>query len=341
MKLREMYAKDGGAFPDAIKALTWGYSNPTNPAPEEVLREINGRAIADVMSPPNPKDPKAAPTVLVKAGDQLPGFAMLRDDGSTACGNWIYSGVWSQAGNNSARRDTSDPSGLGIYQNWGFSWPANRRILYNRAGASPEGKPWDAKRRGIAWNGTAWAGVDVPDIAPALGPDSGAGPFIMNPEGVARLFAVGLMNEGPFPEHYEPFETPVGTNLMCPTNAKAISNPAARVYKGDLEQFGKADGVPVRRHDLPPDRAPALLDQERAGQLPSCSHRSLWRSARTWPRRKASRTATWSRSAPTAARSRPGGGDQAHEGPGLQRQEGAHVGIPIHWGFIGVATTAT
>jgi formate dehydrogenase-N alpha subunit len=111
LKLREMYAKEGGAFPDAIKALTWNYSNPSNPAPEEVLREINGRAIADVMSPPNPKDPKAAPTVLVKAGDQLPGFGLLRDDGSTACGNWIYSGVWTQAGNNSARRDTADPSG--------------------------------------------------------------------------------------------------------------------------------------------------------------------------------------------------------------------------------------
>lgn len=244
LKLREMYAKEGGAFPDAIKALTWNYSNPSNPAPEEVLREINGRALADVMSPPNPADPKAPPTVLVKAGEQLPGFAMLRDDGSTACGNWIYSGVWTQAGNNSARRDTADPSGLGIFQNWGFSWPANRRVLYNRAGASPDGKPWDPKRRGIAWNGKAWAGVDVPDIAPALGPDSGAGPFIMTPEGVARLFAIGLMAEGPFPEHYEPFETPMAKNLMCPTNAKAISNPAARVYKGDMEQFGTAKDFP-------------------------------------------------------------------------------------------------
>jgi formate dehydrogenase major subunit len=244
VKIRELYKKDGGAFPDAIQALTWGYSNPTNPAPEEVLREINGRALADVMSPPDPKNPKEPPKVLVKAGEQLPGFAMLRDDGSTACGNWIYSGVWSQAGNNAARRDTSDPSGLGVYQNWGFSWPANRRVLYNRAGATPDGKPWDATRKGIAWNGTAWSGSDVPDIAPALGPDTGAGPFIMTPEGTARLFAVGLMAEGPLPEHYEPFETPVGVNLMAPSNPKATSNPAARVYKGDLEQFGKADEFP-------------------------------------------------------------------------------------------------
>jgi len=243
IKLRGMYAKDGGAFPDPIKALTWPYSNPTNPPPEELLREINGRALADVMSPPDPKNPKEPPKVLVKAGEQLPGFGMLRDDGSTTCGNWIYSGVWTQAGNNSARRDTSDPSGLGVYQNWGFSWPANRRILYNRAAASPDGKPWDPKRRQIAWNGTAWAGTDVPDINPALGPDSGAGPFIMTAEGTARLFALGMMAEGPLPEHYEPFETPVGANAMN-TNPKAVSNPAARVYKGDMEQFGTSKEFP-------------------------------------------------------------------------------------------------
>jgi hypothetical protein len=101
----------------------------------------------------------------VKAGDQLPGFAMLRDDGSTACGNWIYSGCWTQAGNNSARRDTCRPVGLGVYQNWGFSWPANRRILYNRASAHhPRASPGIPSGKYIAWNGTAWAGVDVPDM---------------------------------------------------------------------------------------------------------------------------------------------------------------------------------
>ena len=104
-RLRELYKKDGGAFPDGILNMTWAYSNPSNPAPEEVAREFNGRALADVMSPPDPKNPKEPPKVLVKAGEQLPGFGMLRDDGSTTCGNWIYSGVWSQAGNNSARRD--------------------------------------------------------------------------------------------------------------------------------------------------------------------------------------------------------------------------------------------
>jgi formate dehydrogenase-N alpha subunit len=244
LKIREMYQKDGGKVADPVLKLTWGYSNPAKPAPEELLREINGRALADVLAPPDPKDPKAPPRVLARAGEQLPGFGILQADGTTACGNWIYSGVWTQAGNNSARRDTNDPAGLGNYQNWGFSWPANRRVLYNRAGASPEGKPWDAKRSGIRWNGTAWAGNDVPDINPALGPDSGAGPFIMTPEGVARLFSLGLLVEGPFPEHYEPFETPLAENPLHPGQKNAISNPVARVFKGDMESFGKADKFP-------------------------------------------------------------------------------------------------
>ena len=102
------------------------------------------------------------------------------------------------------------------------------------------GKPWDPKRGGIRWDGTRWVGIDVPDIAPTLGPDSGAGPFIMTNEGVARLFAPAL-NEGPFPEHYEPFETPIGTNPLHP---KVVSNPVARVFKGDMESFGKSDLFP-------------------------------------------------------------------------------------------------
>lgn len=244
VKLREMYTKEGGTLPEPIVNLSWPYINATAPQAGEVLREINGKALADVLAPPDPKKPNDPPAVLVKAGEQLPGFAMLRDDGSTSCGNWIYSGCWSQAGNLTARRDTSDPTGLGVYPQWGFSWPANRRILYNRASADANGKPWDPSRKYLAWNGTSWAGgADVPDMRPDAAPDQNVGAFIMNPEGVARLHAIG-MNEGPFPEHYEPFETPVGVNLMCPTNPKAVSNPAARVYKNDLEAFGKADEFP-------------------------------------------------------------------------------------------------
>jgi formate dehydrogenase major subunit len=271
LKLKALYAKDGGTLPEPIAALTWPYVNPGLPSSAELLREINGKALADVFALPAAPAPTPAPAVagakpaakpavaapapaaavpagppqpLVKAGEQLPGFAMLRDDGSTACGNWIYCGVWPQAGNLAARRDNSDPTGLGVFQNWGYAWPANRRILYNRASADAAGKPWDPSRKYLAWNGTSWAGgADIPDMRPDAAPEQGVGAFIMNPEGVARLHAPG-MNEGPFPEHYEPFETPVGVNLMCPDNPKATSNPAARVYKGDLEAFGKKEEFP-------------------------------------------------------------------------------------------------
>jgi formate dehydrogenase major subunit len=244
VKLRDMYAKDGGALPEPVAALTWPYANVNVPSSAELLREINGRAISDVLGPPDPKDPKAPRPVVVKAGEQMPNFALLQADGSTACGNWIYAGCWQQSGNMTARRDTTDPTGLGVFPNFGWSWPANRRILYNRASAAPDGKPWDPSRKYLAWNGTSWAGgADVPDMRPDAAPDQNVGPFIMNPEGVARLHAVG-MSEGPFPEHYEPFETPVGVNLMCPNNPKAVSNPAARVFKGDMDAFGKKEEFP-------------------------------------------------------------------------------------------------
>jgi len=243
MKLRELYAKDGGKLPEPIAALTWNYSNPSAPAPDEVLREINGRALVNLLAPPDPKNPDAPRAVQVAAGTQLAGFALLRDDGSTSCGNWIYCGSFGPTGNLTQRRDTSDPTGLGVFPGWGFSWPANRRILYNRASADAQGKPWDPSRKYLAWNGSWAGGADVPDIRPDAAPEQNVGPFIMNPEGVARFYAVA-MSEGPFPEHYEPFETPVGVNLMCPTNPKAVSNPAARVYKGDMEAFGKKEEFP-------------------------------------------------------------------------------------------------
>jgi formate dehydrogenase major subunit len=217
--------------------LTWPYRQPAKPSPEELLMEISGKALGDVF------DPKDATKVIAKAGEQLASFAQLRDDGTTACGNWIYGGCWSQAGNLTARRDNADPSGLGQTLNWGFAWPANRRIIYNRASCDLSGKPWDAKRAVIRWNGKAWAGNDIPDMRPDAAPEENVMPFIMNPEGVARLFAPG-MADGPFPEHYEPFETPLDNNPFHPSNAKATSNPVARVYKGDMEVFGKAKDFP-------------------------------------------------------------------------------------------------
>jgi len=235
LKLRDLYRREGGAFPDPILNLTWPYKIPHAPAAEELAMEYNGRALADV------KDPKDPAKVLLKAGQQLDGYAQLKDDGTTACGCWLFSGSYTEKGNMMARRDNSDPSGLGNTLNWAYAWPANRRILYNRASCDPAGKPWDPNRRLVWWDGAKWTGADVPDFKPDSPPSEGMNPFIMQPEGVGRLFALDKMAEGPFPEHYEPFETPLGTNPLHP---KVVSNPAARVFKDDREQFGRADKFP-------------------------------------------------------------------------------------------------
>lgn len=243
-RIRAMYAKDGGKFPDPIVNLTWPYKIPSSPSPEELAMEYSGKALADVMSPPDPKNPKEPPKVLAAAGQQLAGFAQLRDDGSTSCGCWIYSGAWTAAGNQMARRDNSDPFGIGQTLNWAWAWPANRRILYNRASADPSGKSWNPRRKYVVWNGKNWGGADVPDIRPDAAPEEGVNPFIMTAEGVAKLFVPAGLVDGPLPEHYEPFESPVPTNLMAPNNPKAFANPAARVFKGDMEAFGKPKDFP-------------------------------------------------------------------------------------------------
>jgi len=238
LKLRELYQKEGGAFPDPILNLTWNYAIASAPSPEEMAREYSGKALEDLV------DPKDKTKVVRKAGEQLDGFAQLTDDGKTACGCWIFSGAWSEKGNLMARRDNSDPSGLGNTLNWAYSWPANRRIQYNRASCDPSGKPWDPKRKLIGWNGAKWAGADVPDFKADSAPAEGMNPFIMNSEGVGRFFAVDRMAEGPFPEHYEPFESPLAVNPLHPKNPKAKNNPAARVFKDDLDQFGDAEEFP-------------------------------------------------------------------------------------------------
>jgi formate dehydrogenase major subunit len=243
--LKSAYQKDGGAFPDPITNLTWNYKIPHSPSAQEMAMEYNGKALTDVMGP-DPANPKGPPKVLVKAGEQLPGFGMLRDDGSTSCGCWIYSGAWTQAGNMMARRDNSDPWGIGQTLNWAWAWPANRRILYNAASSDPSGKPWDKTRKLVQWDGMKWGGADVPDIAADASPfnDDRVEPFILNPEGVARLFAPTGMAEGPLPEHYEPFETPLKHNPLHPDNPLAKNNPAARVFKRDRDQFNTREEYP-------------------------------------------------------------------------------------------------
>jgi formate dehydrogenase major subunit len=232
-RLRALCEKEGGAFPDPITKLHWPYADPGEPKAEEVAREINGYVVESV------KDPNDSTKLLLEAGKQVASFAFLRDDGSTACGCWIYSGCFTEAGNMMARRDNSDAGDAGLYSKWAFSWPVNRRILYNRASCDITGKPWDASRKIIEWDGQKWAGFDVPDIAPTAKPDV-VMPFIMNQEGVGRLWVRNTMKDGPFPVHYEPFESPIAN----PVAPKVRGNPAARVFKGDMEQFGDAKDYP-------------------------------------------------------------------------------------------------
>ena len=228
MRLKALYAKEGGAFPDPILNLNWTYKDPHEPSPEELAREMNGQALVDLFDPADPTKK------ILDAGKQVPAFGVLRDDGSTACGCWIYSGCFTEAGNMMARRDNSDPDDTGAFSKWSFSWPANRRILYNRASADLQGKPWDPSRKLIEWDGAKWTGYDVPDIAVTAAPGT-VGPFIMNPEGASRLFTRAMMRDGPFPVHYEPFESPLD-NLVAPG---LRGNPVARVFKDDLDQFAK------------------------------------------------------------------------------------------------------
>ena len=220
LKMRDMYQQEGGTYPDPILALDWNYAIPAAPNTKELCQELNG------------KDAN---------GKQLSSFSKLKADGSTNSACWLYTGSWTEAGNQTARRDNSDPSGLGLTPDWAWAWPTNRRVLYNRASTHPDGSPWDKSRILVEWNGNKWVGSDVPDFNAKLPPSKNASPFIMQPEGVGRLFALDKMAEGPFPEHYEPFETPIGTN---PLHKNVISNPAARLFKDDAAQLGTKEDYP-------------------------------------------------------------------------------------------------
>ncbi len=234
LKVRELYQKEGGKFAEPILNLNWWYSNPASPSLEEVCKEINGWAVEDLK---DEKDPK---TVVLKAGQQLGKFLDTRADGSTLCGNWLYVGMYPEAGNLTKRRNNADPSGMGRYPEWAFNWPANRRVMYNRCSADAKGKPWDPKRPVIAWNGEKWVG-DVPDYKPDSPPEAGMGAFIMTAEGVARLFVPGQFADGPWTEFYEPMESPV----LNPLHEKHSSSPVVKQFKTDWDVLGTADGYPI------------------------------------------------------------------------------------------------
>src|SRR5476649_1233026 len=227
-----MYAREGGANPAPLLNMAWDYRNPDDPTPEELAKESNGRALADLL------DDKGA--VILKKGQQVADFSQLRDDGSTASFCWIFAGSWTEQGNQMARCDNSDPSGLGSTLGWAWAWPQNRRILYNRASADVQGKPWDAKRELIHWDGSRWQGIDIPDYGNAA-PGSDVGPFIMQAEGMGRLYAIDKLVDGPFPDHYEPAESPIGTNPLHPA---VVFNPVARLFEADRLRLGLAADFP-------------------------------------------------------------------------------------------------
>ncbi|KXV70647.1 formate dehydrogenase [Acetobacter cerevisiae] len=231
-KMRELYRKEGGVCPEPVLNMQWNYKDPEDPTPEEVARECNGYALADITDEQG--------HIVVPKGHLVPDFSVLRDDGTTSSFCWVFAGSWTEAGNQMARRDNTD-TGLGCTPGWAWAWPANRRILYNRASMDPDGRPWDPKRQILEWDGKRWGGSDVPDYPPTSPPGSGVSPFIMQPDGLGRLFACGGMVDGPFPEQYEPTETPLANNPLHP---KVTYNPTARVLKDDRARMGEQKDFP-------------------------------------------------------------------------------------------------
>ena len=309
-RVKELYQAEGGAWNEAIQNLTWDYLNPREPTMVELAKEINGYDR--------------------ESGRLLSSFGELADDGTTASGNWIYTGSFTEAGNQMQRRGTADPTGLGMHHDWAFSWPANRRVLYNRASADADGRPWDPSRAGIAWNGREWIG-DVPDYGRTTPPDA-AGAFIMTEEGVARLFSTHLA-DGPFSEHYEPVESPSPNAL----HDNVPINPVIRWYDGVRETLAtEGDDFPyactvyrvVEREHFVTSNVPLLVETmpDFFVELPEglAAEKAIPNGSqvRVWSKRgEVQGTAI------VTKRIKP------------LRVNGKvvwTVGIPVHWGFVGL-----
>jgi formate dehydrogenase major subunit len=196
---------------ELLKALRWEYpthSQIQEPDAEAVLAEISGWEIA--------------------TGEYLDGYPKLKADGSTVCGCWIYSGVYKDGINQAARRKPHWEQESYVAPEWAWAWPANRRILYNRASADPDGKPWSERKKFVWWDPEEkkWTGLDVPDFEEEKPPDyvppddakaedaiAGDHPFIMQADGRSWLFVPQGLEDGPLPTHYEPHESPFDNPL--------------------------------------------------------------------------------------------------------------------------------
>jgi formate dehydrogenase major subunit len=223
-RIRARVAESGAERDHLLRSLTWDYQESggeAEPDAEAVLQEINGRG---------------------PDGSLLSGFAQLKPDGSTPCGCWIYSGCYAGGVNQTARRKPQSEQSW-VAPEWGWAWPANRRLLYNRASADPQGNPWSEKKRYVWWNEEAgeWTGHDVPDFEKTKSPDyippdgaagpaalSGADPFIMQRDGRGALFVWTGLKDGPLPTHYESAESPVRNDVY-----KQDTSPASVLYPRD------------------------------------------------------------------------------------------------------------
>jgi formate dehydrogenase major subunit len=229
LKLIELYEAEGGPVGDAITSLRWKgwYDSPQGKygaadLADLVSREINGFSEADLLNEDG--------SVWYRHGELLESFGHLQADGTTSSSNWLYTQSYNRRdGNRQKWRDNTDyhPAGIGLYTNWSWCWPVNRRIIYNRASVDLDGNPWDEQDFVIRWTGDSWEG-DVPDGGwPPVSMEGTRYPFIMKPEGFARVFGPGRV-DGPFPEHYEPLESPVINPLSGTQN-----NPTIVLWRPD------------------------------------------------------------------------------------------------------------
>ncbi|MFP4035385.1 MAG: molybdopterin dinucleotide binding domain-containing protein, partial [Desulfovermiculus sp.] len=240
-RVKRLYEQEDGATPEPILNLSWEYGKKDA---KGKVKEIDTHAVAKEINGYFLKDTEVEGK-RYKKGTLVPSFALLQDDGSTSSGNWLYCNSYTEDGNKMARRSDKDPTGMGLFPEWAWCWPVNRRILYNRASVDAYGRPWNPKRPVIKWDRDNWEG-DVPDGAwPPLKNADGSQnedskkPFIMKPDGVASIFGPGL-TDGPFPEYYEPIESPLASNPI-PKNSYRINPVLSSFFIPSKQQHTEFD----------------------------------------------------------------------------------------------------